>query len=134
VVNSGLFTQSQFTSIGGAIQQVANLPQATGLNNPAFRSMDVTASYPIRLAFLREGFSLEPSISFYNVGNFSNFASYTTTLTNVNSAGGSVNNSSSSVTGFNNFDTQAAGRTLRGSGTFDQGAPRSTEFGLKLNF
>ncbi len=134
VVNSGLFTQAQFVAIGGAIQQVAHLPQATGLNNPAFRSMDLSASYPIRLPVFREGMSLEPSISFYNVGNFSNFATYTTTLTNVNSAGGPVNNSSSSVTGLNNFATQAAGRTLRGSGTFDQGAPRSTEFGLKLNF
>ena len=134
VVNSGLFTQGQFVAIGGAIQQVANLPQVTGLNNPAFRSMDLSASYPIRLAVLREGLSLEPSISFYNVANFSNFASYTTTLTNINSAGGVVNNSSSSVTGLNNFATQAAGRTLRGSGTFDQGAPRSAEFGLKLNF
>jgi Carboxypeptidase regulatory-like domain len=134
VVNSGLFTQAQLVAIGGAIQPVANLPQTTGLNNPAFRSMDVSVSYPIRFAFLREGVSLEPSISFYNVGNFSNFASYTTTLTNVNSAGGPVNNSSSSVTGLNNFATQAAGRALRGSGTFDQGAARSAEFGLKLNF
>ena len=105
VVNSGLFTQAQFTAIGGAIQPVANLPQATGLNNPAFRSMDLSASYPVRLAFIREGMSLEPSITFYNVGNFSNFASYTTTLTNVNSAGGSINNGSSSITGTNNFGT-----------------------------
>ena len=63
-----------------------------------------------------ESISLEPGIAFYNVGNFSNFGNQTTTLYNTNSAG-AVNN--------------AAGG---GTGTFDQGAPRSAEFQLKVNF
>jgi hypothetical protein len=134
VVNSGLFSQAQFTQIGGAVQQVAQLPQATALNNPTFRQMDVNVTYPIRLRRFREGLSLEPSIAFYNVGNFANYGNFTTTLLNVNSAGGAISNGTSSVVGLNNFNTLSSNRTQRGAGTFDAGAPRSVEYGLKLNF
>ena len=85
--------------------------------------------------------SLEPAISFYNIGNFSNFGGAPTftpvvnpTLTNTSTAGGPTNNQSSTVTGLNTFAVLSARRTTRGTGTFDQGAPRSTEFQLKLNF
>ncbi len=46
--------------------------QATALNNPAFRSLDVNFSYPIRMYRIHEGLSLEPTIVFYNVTNFGN--------------------------------------------------------------
>jgi hypothetical protein len=141
VVNSGLFTQAQFTSIGGDIQPLANLPQATALNNPAFRALDMSISYPIRLKRIREGLSLEPSISFYNVANFSNFGTQGTTLFNSVSAGGGLNNTAAiqpaagtGIVGGNSFSILSPTRTQRGTGTFDQGAPRSTEFGLKLDF
>jgi hypothetical protein len=135
VVNSGLFTSAQFVAIGGAIQQVAQVPQATALDNPAFRTMDMNASYAIHLGFIREGMSLEPSIAFYNVANFSNFGNQTTVLYNTNSVG-TVNSAvgGNGATGVNNFGVLSSKRTVRGSGTFDQGAPRSAEFALKLNF
>ena len=133
VVNSGLFTQAQFTSIGGAVQPIATLPQATALNNDTFRTMDANVSYQIRFRHFREGLSLEPSIAFYNLANFSNFGTLTTTLLNTTSAG-AVSSSTSSVVGVNNFNTLSSNRLQRGAGTADAGAPRSVEYGLKLNF
>lgn len=163
VVNSGLFTQAQMIQIGAAIQpiaQVASGNNGVGVFNPAFRQFDTSFSWPIPVSkifhSLREGIVLEPTISFYNVGNFSNFANDTGTLQNTSTAtctaasisglnqgigyaasNGSVNNCPGGggyITGLNNLATQASKRTVRGIGTFDQGAQRTTEFQLHLNF
>jgi hypothetical protein len=135
LVSAGLFSQSQLTQLNGVVQQIANLPQATALNNSAFRSMDMNFAYPIRLNRIREGLSLEPSIAFYNVFNFSNFGPDASgILENTLSTGGSVNNDTNYLTGPNTFGVLNGNRNQRGSGTFDQGAARSTEFALKLNF
>jgi hypothetical protein len=134
LINSGLFTLSQLTALKGVIQPIAQLPQTRASNNAMFRSMDVNFSYPIRFYKLHEGMSLEPSIAFYNVGNFSNFTSTTSTLVNTTTAGGAFNNTSGQLTGPDSFAIQASRRTYRGVGTFSQGAPRQTEFQLRLNF
>ena len=141
VVNSGLLSYQQMLQLQAVVQPLATLPQATALKNPSYRNMDVNFSYPIRLAYIREGLSLEPSIAFYNIANFSNFGGapnftpiVSGVLTNTSTAGGAVNNGTATVTGQNNFATVQNKRTTRGTGTFDQGAPRSAEFGLKLNF
>lgn len=134
LVASGLFTQAQLVSIGGAIQPIAQLPQTNAINNAMFRSVDLNFSYPIRMYRLHEGLSLEPEIAFYNIGNFSNFGTFSGVLNNTTSAGGPINNNGGFYTGPNDFASLSTARTYRGSGTFSQGAPRSTEFQLKLNF
>ena len=136
VVNSGLFTQAQFIAIGGAVRPIATLPQANAINNPAFRTLDVNASYPIPLARFREGLSLEPAIAFYNVGNLANYGTLGSTLPNIDNGTvtNGVNQNASTRSGPNTFDVQNGLRTVRGSGTFDQGGPRTVEFILKLNF
>jgi hypothetical protein len=53
------------------------VPEATGPHNSFYRNLDVSISYPVRLARLREGMSLVPGIAFYNVANFANFNDYT---------------------------------------------------------
>jgi hypothetical protein len=90
------------------------VPEATGPHNSFYRNMDVSISYPVRLARLREGMSLVPGIAFYNVANFANFNDYTN--------------------GPNSFADHDINRVQRGSGTSDIGGPRTTEFQLKLNF
>jgi hypothetical protein len=135
LVASGLLTQAQLISLGGVVQQLATLPQATALNNPAFRSLDLSFSYPIHIDRVREGLSLEPAIAFYNVANFSNFTSNNSgILLSTASVGGPVNENGGYLSGINSFSTLNANRNQRGSGTFDQGAARTTEFQLKLNF
>ena len=135
VINSGLINLSQLTALRGVIQPIAQLPQTRASNNAMFRSLDVNFSYPIRMYRLHEGMSLEPNIAFYNVGNFSNFSTTTSTLYNTTTAGGNFNTSTAGqLTGVDNFALQAARRTYRGVGTYSQGAPRQTEFRLTLNF
>jgi len=133
LVSAGLFNGSQLVAIGGAQQPIANLPQANAVNDPAFRAIDANLSYPIRLYKFREGMSLEPAVAFYNVGNFSNFGRLSGVLLSQTSVGGPTG-----VQGFlNGPNTPAVAdgvRTQRGSGTFDQGGPRSIEYQLKFNF
>ena len=136
LVGSGLFTQQQLVAIGAAIQPIAALPQPRALGNSAVRALDVNFSYPIRLNRFREGMSLEPAISFYNVGNLSNFTPFGAAggvLQNVADAG-TTNTLGGNVNGLAVPGTTEQFRIGRGSGTFDQNGPRSAEFQLKLNF
>jgi hypothetical protein len=135
VVNAGLFTPAQLTALGGVIPVTANTPEPTAIQNPMFRAMDAVISYPIRFSRFREGLSLTPGIAFYNVFNMSNFTTFTGTLLNTYSTKGAATNPNSGyASGPNDYPTLDANRTQRGSGTFDQGGPRTTEFQLKLTF
>jgi hypothetical protein len=136
LVNSGLFTVAQMTAINAVVRPIANVASSQAINNPAFRTLDVNASYPIPLARFREGLSLEPAIAFYNVGNFSNYGSIGGTLQNIDDGTivGGVNQNPSTRTGPNTYEVVNGLRRTRGSGTFNQGSPRTTEFSLRLNF
>ncbi len=133
LINAGVLSQSQLGLLGAVQQQIATAP-TTPLNNPAFRTFDVSASYPVRFTRFREGLSLEPGVAIYNVTNMANFGHFGGVLANVATAGGPVGATNNFLNGPNNLDVQNSLRTQRGSGTFDQGAPRTTEFQLKLNF
>lgn len=136
LVNAGLMTQGQLVALQGAIRPIAAV-NSRPINNPTFRALDINFSYPIRANRIREGLSLEPAIAFYNVGNFANFGRLAGTLNNIDDGtitAGGVNNTASTLTGPNNYEVQNGLRTVRGSGTFNQGGPRTTEFQLKLNF
>ena len=137
LVNNGLFSVSQLTAIKGVIRPIANLASNQAINNPMFRTLDVNASYPIPLSRLREGVSLEPAVAFYNVGNFSNFSSIGSNLPNIDDGtigSGNINLNPSTRTGPNSYAVLNGLRRSRGSGTFNQGSPRTAEFQLKLNF
>lgn len=130
LVSAGLMTSAQLVALGGTVQPIAAAPSNGGMNNSAFRSMDVNFSYPIRIPRLGEQFSLEPAVSMYNVFNFSNFGGPLGTLISSTSSTASAGY----INGVNTYAQHERNRTQRGSGTFAQGAPRATEFQLKLNF
>jgi hypothetical protein len=130
LANAGLFSQQQLILLQAMQQPIAPVPESHGPENPFYRNVDLSISYPIHLSRLREGLSLVPGIAFYNVGNFSNFHDYTDgTLSNT-----TTGSSSGFLNGPNSFADHDANRVQRGSGTSDIGGPRSTEFQLKLNF
>ncbi len=136
LINAGLLTKGQLVALNGVQQPIALAP-GNPLPNSAFRALDASISYPIRLSKIREGLSLEPGINMYNVANLSNFgllnsASYT--LANTADAGGTVGVVNNYLNGPNTPEVQNGVRTQRSAGTFSQGAPRTTEFQLKLNF
>jgi hypothetical protein len=130
LVNSGLITSAQMIALGGAMQHVGIAPGST-LRNYPFRTLDANISYPIKLKWLGEAATLVPGVAMYNVANFGNY-----TLNNydpelLNSPGTSDFNYPN---GPFNYSTKDQNRVVRGSGTFDAGDARSTEFELKLTF
>ncbi len=133
LINAGLFTSSQLNALGGVQQQIATAP-TTPVNNPAFRALDANLGYPIKLGRFREGLSIEPTVAMYNFTNMSNFSRLTGQLANISTAGGAVGSSNNFLNGPNDAAVANGLRTQRGSGTFDQGAPRTTEFQLRVIF
>lgn len=138
LVASGLFTPAQLTALNAVVQKIPALPQANAFANPAFRQVDATFSYPIRLGHyvhsLGDSILLEPKIAFYNVANFANFGGNSGNP-GVAPFGGNLGSSGSgNLNGPTDFGTLNNSRVVRQSGTYDQGAPRTTEFQLRLSF
>jgi hypothetical protein len=134
LVSSGLMTAAQLQSLYAVTPEIASAPSAQ-VNNPWLRTFDASLSYPIKLKWLGERASLEPSISFYNLFNFSYFGTLGFTLESVSSLGQSAAGTSpTSANTTNGFADRDALRVVDGSGTYEQGAPRSMEFSLKFNF
>jgi len=138
LVTNGLFTAAQLTSLGAVVQTLPTLKQSTALANPAFRQVDLNFSYPIRIGhyahMFGEAATLEPGIAFYNVGNFSNFGGGGGNPAVAPYSGDLGTSVAGNVNGPNTFATQNTSRVIRQTGTYDQGAPRTTEFQLKFTF
>jgi hypothetical protein len=122
LVSNGLMTLAQLQALGGVIP---TLDAPTSVQSLGWlKTIDLKLSYP---RTLREGMSLEPSVSFYNAFNQSNYDGPGFTLNGIlNSGAGSVNGST--------FSDHQTTRILPGSGVFDLGSPRVMEFGLKFTF
>ena len=131
LVSAGLMTSNELVGLGAVQQKIALQPENHPMNNPAFRSLDFNASYPIKSSRFMKGVSITPGIAMYNAFNMDNLGVQSGILLNTADAGptalGYVNSSDSGAEA-NNL------RTTRNSGTFDQGGPRTTEFQLMINF
>jgi hypothetical protein len=131
LIDAGLFTAPQLVALGATKVALAPAP-SNPLKNPATRTLDAGFKYPIgALSRFREGLTITPSVTIYNVTNMANYGGFsgladantdTTSAYYLNSA--------------NTLDNIYSGRVLRGSGngTFDQGGPRSMEFSLRVDF
>jgi hypothetical protein len=137
LIDAGLFSLTQLQEIQ-AVKPFVAPEQAGQLNNPWYKEVSMVLAWPIKI---REGISLEPSFSAYNVFNNSNFARQTGILTDgfgaipdpLDNPAGSVQNTN--LTGAKTVGSSRESlRIGTGSGVFAQGAPRQLEFGLKLNF
>jgi hypothetical protein len=133
VVGAGLMTPAQLAALGG-VQQPIYASSNSVFPNPMFKSLDASFSWPIRLKWLGEGRSLEPGVAMYNAANFANWGSTSGTLYNQADAGPDGSGAYGQVNGINAFDFKNQSRVQRGSGTYDQGGSRSTEWQLKFNF
>jgi hypothetical protein len=136
LINNNVFTLAQLQALGGVASPA--LPVVPGqVNNSWFRGTDMEFSY---VAHIKERFTLTPSVSLFNIFNFSNFDSAGNALVGtLNQSAGSING-----TGFepiNSADPTGPQTTLLrpdrigvGSGAFNFGSPRVIEWGLKLQF
>ena len=123
LINSGLFTLSQLQALGGVATPVSPVvPGQVGLG--WLKAFDLEFSWVGH--FLHERLTVQPSVNFYNLFNFSNFDSA------ANALAGQLSGTPGSING-----TVQAGRPDRigaGTGVFAFGAPRTIEWGLKLQF
>jgi hypothetical protein len=141
LVSSGLFSQSVLAQIG-AVQNPIALAPALPLPNSAFRTFDLSAGIPIPyLEHIRKGLSITPTIAAYNVLNMANFGGNSGTLLNAGDSGCTATSTtcigSANVGHLNGPNTPAvenSNRVQRGAGVFDQGAPRTVEFQLKITY
>jgi len=125
LVTSGLFSVAQLQQIG-AVAPVLNPASANQLIFPWVRALDLRASWVHRFD---ERITVEPSIGYYNVANFSNFNQPPAAMTGwLNEGTNSIN---SVVAGSANAQ---AFRVGAGTGVFGMGSPRVLEFGMRLTF
>jgi hypothetical protein len=123
LINQGLFTLAQLKDLGGVATHVTPVvPGQVGLG--WLKAFDLEFSWVGH--FFHERLTVQPSVNFFNLFNFSNFDSA------ANALAGQLNGTSGSING-----TVQAGRPDRigaGTGVFAFGAPRTIEWGLKLQF
>jgi hypothetical protein len=89
------------------------------------RAMDLKLSW--RHSF-KERFTVEPSVGFYNLPNFTNFNLPPNTMNGI-----LAGNGNGSINGTTHHD-QNSFRVGNGTGVYSLGAPRQLEFGLRLIF
>jgi hypothetical protein len=116
----------------GAVTRTIGAPVAGNIGNGPLRTFDFVLGRPIKVSKLGESLSFEPTISFFNLFNFSNYngstqeGSLITGNLNVDPQSNSATNNTAQ-----NRDSERAGN---GSGVFGQGVSRVIEYGLKINF
>ena len=124
LISNGLMTLAQLQALGG-VPATISTPPAGQVDFTWLRAMDLKLAW--RHTFV-ERFTIEPSVGFYNVGNFSNFNLPPNTMNGILSGVGSGSINGTDKTGNNQF------RVGNGTGVYSLGAERQLEFGLRLLF
>jgi hypothetical protein len=133
LVSSGLFTSAQLAALGGVMPTLDPAPKSAFPNSP-LRTMDASLRYPIHLKWLPESVNFTPAVSFYNVFNFANYGGVTGVILTPGDNSPDSGNVNSPFANGTDYDVKNSERTPRRTGTFDQGAPRETEFQMTINF
>lgn len=125
LVSAGLLTSDQLTALGGVLEPVPNAPAGQVADPPSLNA-GIRCAWELkpskRWSSVPETLTFEPSVSAFNVFNFSNW----------DVLSGELNGGALSANG-----TTRANRTNRirmGSGVYSFGAPRTFEFGLRVSF
>jgi hypothetical protein len=126
LVNAGLFSSRQLVQLG-AVADSLPLAPSDQMNMSWARAFDTKFSWPIKI---KERVTIEPSVAFFNVFNFSNFNSASNYLS------GFLNGSAGTVNGTPLSDKPAKDslRVGAGTGVNTAGAPRQIEWALKIKF
>ena len=142
LVSSGLFTPQQLgvgnslclsnpngVSAGAAcaVAPAVQLAPQGQVGLTWLKTFDTSLAWTGRVNVKDRQIAIEPSVSFYNLFNFSNFDIPGNVLTGI------LLGSPGSVNGTTRPDATSV-RVGVGTGVFSLGAPRTIEFGLKLSF
>jgi hypothetical protein len=125
LISNNLFTLAQLQEIGAVAPTLTPAP-ANQMVFPWLKAFDFKLSWRYRIG---EHLTIEPGVGIYNVFNFANSNLPPGTMTGwLNEGSSSIN---SVVAGSTSAQTFRVGA---GTGVFALGAPRTTEFGLRLSF
>jgi Carboxypeptidase regulatory-like domain len=125
LINSGLFTLGQLQTAGfGGVQEVVPTAPVDQTAMGWLRAFDVSLNWVYKF---REGFEVQPGVSFFNVFNLSNFDGP------GNPLNGALTGTAGSINGTSGIQP-SSNRLGLGSGVFALGSPRALEFNLKLSF
>jgi hypothetical protein len=132
LIDAGFFRLDQLQTLGG-VKQILATPPSNEAGNTMYKEVSSVLSWPIKI---RERFTVEPSISAFNIFNFANFGRLTGGINSAanGGAGGSVVGTANSHTGAGGVTDLNSVRIGTGSGVFAVGASRQVEFGLKVSF
>src|SRR5579885_653095 len=123
LVQQGLMTTVQLQALGGVAPTVSR-PPGDEVNFSWLRSFDLNAGWKYTI---KERFTIQPSVAFFNLFNFGNFNLPPNTMSGVLSgAPGAIN-------GTGHVDNETF-RVGNGTGVYAVGAARQTEWGLKFTF
>jgi len=124
LIQNGLMTAAQLSALGGVAPTIDPAP-AGQVNFTWLRALDLKLAW--RHTFM-DRFTIEPSVGFYNLPNFSNFNLPPNTMNGLllGSGNGSINGTTRS-------DNEAF-RVGNGTGVYGLGAQRQIEFGLRFVF
>ncbi len=138
LIANSLFTLTQLQQLGGVAPHICLAPPAVD-NDPSCspNSPGSQQNFPwlratdLRLSWnhtFHDRFSIEPSVGFYNVFNFSNFNLPPNTMNGILFGSGS-----GSINGTTRIDNESF-RVGNGTGVYSLGSERQIEFGLRLIF
>ena len=131
LINNNLFSAAQLAQIG-AVAPVVNPVPSDQLLFPWTKDVDFKLAWSHRF---RERFTVEPSVSFYNVFNFSNFDQPPNITSPWLTAGtGAINSTHTTLQPGESGIESNVFRTGAGTGVFGLASPRVAEFALKVTF
>src|SRR5262249_4103708 len=124
LIANGLFTATQLQALGGVAPTI-DAPPAGQVDFTWLRSMDLKVAWRHTFA---EKYTIEPSVGFYNVFNFSNFNLPPNTMNGLLFGSGS-----GAINGTTRSDNESF-RVGNGTGVYSLGAQRQIEFGMRFVF
>jgi hypothetical protein len=123
LIQNGLFTLTQLQALGAVAPAVPLAPPGQ-VDLSWLRAFDSRLSWSYKIG---ERLSVQPSVGFYNLFNFTNFDLPGNALNGLlTGAAGQINGTTRSA--------HAVNRVGVGTGVYGLGAPRQIEFGLRLSF
>jgi hypothetical protein len=131
LITNNLFTAAQLAQIGAVAPRVNPVP-IDQLLSPWTKDLDFKVAWPHKF---RERFTIEPSVAFYNVFNFSNFNQPPGVMSAwLTSGANSINSTHTSRQPGESSIESDLFRVGAGTGVFGLASPRVAEFALKVIF
>ena len=123
LVNDFVMTQADLAGLG-AVAPIVALAPADRVNYPWLKSLDASVSWSHTFF---DKLTIRPSVALFNLANFANFDLPPNMMSGLLTGGaGTINGTDRAA--------HIVNRAGVGSGVFGLGAPRQTEFSLKITF